>query len=65
MGIKMAPVYANIFMGRLEGHLLRSVSLKLFSWFRFVDDVDMKWTHGLENLEIFLQALVALKIWWL
>ena len=55
MGTKMAPAYANIFMGRLEGQLLRSISLKPFSWFRFIDDVDMKWTHGPENLEIFLQ----------
>ena len=57
MGTKMAPAYANIFMGRLEGQLLRSVSLKPFSWFRFIDDVDMKWTHGPENLEIFLQEV--------
>ena len=42
-------------MGRLEGQLLRSISLKPFSWFRFIDDVDLKWTHGPENLEIFLQ----------
>ena len=42
-------------MGRLEGQLLRSVSLKPFSWFRFIDDVDMKWTHGPENFEMFLQ----------
>ena len=42
MGTKMAPAYANIFMGRLEGQLLRSISLKPFSWFRFIDDVDMK-----------------------
>ena len=55
MGTKMAPAYANILMGRLEGQLLRSISLKPFSWFRFIDDVDMKWTHGPENLEIFLQ----------
>ena len=55
MGTKMASAYANIFMGRFEGQLLRSVSLKPFSWFRFIDDVDMKWTHGPENLEIFLQ----------
>ena len=55
MGTKMAPAYANIFMGRLEGQLLRSTSLKPFSWFRFIDNVDMKWTHGPENLKIFLQ----------
>ena len=51
----MAPAYANIFMGQLEGQLLRSVSLKPFSWFRCIDGVDIKWTHGHENLEIFLQ----------
>ena len=55
IGTKMAPAYANFFIGRLEGQLLRSVSLKPFSWFGFIDDVDMKWTHGPENLEIFLQ----------
>ena len=51
---KIAPACANTFMGRLEGHFLRSRSLKLFSWVRFIDDDDMKWTHGHENLEIFL-----------
>ena len=30
MGIKMAPVYANIFIGRLDGHMFRSVSLNHF-----------------------------------
>ena len=55
MGTQMASAYANIFMGRLEGQLLRSVSLKPFSWFRFIDEVDMKWTHGHDNLKTFLQ----------
>ena len=55
MGTKMASAYAHIFMERLEGQLLRSGSLKPFSWFRFIDFVDMKWTHGPEKLEIVLQ----------
>ena len=50
----MAPVYANIFMGRLEGQLLRSVTQKPFSWLRFTDDIDMKWSHGRETLTTFL-----------
>ena len=50
MGTKMAPSYANIFMGRLERRLLQSVILKPFSWLRFIDDIDMKWTHGRETL---------------
>ena len=41
MGTKMAPAYANIFMGRLEGQLLKSVALRPFSWLRFIDDIDM------------------------
>ena len=50
MGTKMAPSYANIFMGRLERRLLQSVILKPFSWLRFIDDIDMEWTHGRETL---------------
>jgi hypothetical protein len=42
MGIKMAPSYANIFMGDLEERLLLSSLKQLLSWFRFIDDVDMK-----------------------
>ena len=51
----MAPAYANIFMGRLENQLLMSVTLKPFSWLRFIDDIDMKRTHGRDSLEDFLQ----------
>ena len=54
MGTKMAPSYANIFTGRLEKQLLQSVSLKPFSWLRFIDDINMKWTHGRETLEEFI-----------
>ena len=53
-GTKMAPSYANIFMGHLKGQLLRSVALRLFSWLRFIDDIDMKWSHSRETLTAFL-----------
>ena len=56
MGTKMAPSCTNIFMGRLEKQLLQSVSLKPFSWLRFIDDIDMKWIHGRETLEAFLET---------
>ena len=55
MGTKMAPAYAKLFMGRLENQLLMSVTLKPFSRLRFIDDIDMKWTHGRDSLEDFLQ----------
>ena len=54
MGTEMAPAYGNMFMGRLERQLLRSVTLRPFSWLRFIDDIDMKWSHGRETLTIFL-----------
>lgn len=55
MGTKMAPSYANIFMGRLETRLLRHVPIKPFSWLRFIDDIEMKWTDTREHLEQFLE----------
>ena len=53
MGTKMAPSYANIFMGKLEKHIIQSAPHKPLSWFRFIDDVDMKWTESEENLNRF------------
>ena len=55
MGTKMAPTYANMFMGRLENQLLMSVTMRPFSCLRFIDDIDMKWLHGRDNLDTFLQ----------
>ena len=55
MGTKVAPAYANMFMGRLEKQLLISVTMRPFSWLRFIDDIDMKWLHGRDNLDTFLQ----------
>ena len=53
MGTKMAPSYVNIFMGDLEERLLLSSLKQPLSWFRFIDDVDMKWTHGDKELDEF------------
>jgi hypothetical protein len=54
MGTKMAPSYANIFMGKLEKQLLESSIERPLSWYRFIDDVDMKWTQSDEELQNFL-----------
>jgi hypothetical protein len=53
MGTKMAPSYANIFMGKLEKLIIQSAPYKPISWFRFIDDVAMKWTESEENLNRF------------
>ena len=53
MGTTMAPSYANIFLGKLEKQIIQSSPHKPHSWFRFIDDVDMKWTESEENLHHF------------
>ncbi|KAJ8032026.1 hypothetical protein HOLleu_25430 [Holothuria leucospilota] len=57
IGTKMAPAYANIFMGVLERDLLAASSFKPEVWFRFIDDIFMIWTHGREKLMHFLQFI--------
>jgi hypothetical protein len=53
MGRKMAPSYANIFKGKLEKLIIQSAPYKPISSFRFIDDVDTKWTESAENLNRF------------
>jgi hypothetical protein len=54
MGTKIAPSYANIFMGKLEKQLLESSIERPLSSYRCIDDVDMKWTLSDEELQNFL-----------
>ena len=54
MGTKMAPSYANIFMGKFEKQLLESSIERPLSWYRSIDDVDMRWTQSDEELQNFL-----------
>ena len=59
MGTKMAPSFANIFMGALEQSLLSSTPNKLVPllWKRFIDDIFLIWTHGAESFQSFIQHL--------
>lgn len=57
MGTRMAPSYANLYMGRLERNFLKSQSCKPICWLRFIDDIFLIWTHGEESLSKFLQQL--------
>ena len=54
MGTKMAPSYANLFMGFVEKDLLARCSKKPLVWFRYIDDIFFVWTHGKESLDEFL-----------
>ena len=54
MGTKIAPAYANLFMGDLEQEILPQSPLKPLVWWRYIDDVFMIWPHGEEKLNEFV-----------
>ena len=49
MGTRMAPSYANIFMGKLEQELLAHAREKPAVWWQYIDDVFALWNHGEES----------------
>ena len=57
MGTRMAPSYANLFMGSLEEDFLNSEDSKPDLWLRFIDDIFLLWTHGHDSLLLFLERL--------
>ena len=57
MGTRMAPSYANLFMGKLEREFLLTQDLKPRVWWRFIDDIFAIWTHGEESLKRFIESL--------
>ena len=57
MGTKMAPAFANLFMGDLEQKILAQSPLKPLVWWRYIDDVFMIWPHGEEKLNEFVNLL--------
>ena len=54
MGTKMAPSYANLFMGMLEKQMLSSYKNKPLLYSRYIDDIFMIWTDGEDSLNDFL-----------
>jgi hypothetical protein len=61
MGTRVAPTYANIFMGRLENEMLKNcpTHLKQFlhTWKRFIDDILLIWTGSEQEFNEFFQFL--------
>lgn len=57
MGTRMAPSYANLFMGKLEQAFLKTQKVQPDCWFRFIDDIFLLWTAGIDSLNQFLQEL--------
>ncbi|XP_054709735.1 uncharacterized protein LOC129219380 [Uloborus diversus] len=57
MGNPLSPVIANFYMEFFEQKALASATKKPEVWFRYVDDTFAVWSHGEEELQLFLQHL--------
>ena len=57
MGTKMAPAYANIFMGTLEYRILSEINPSPIHWKRYIDDIFLVWTDTKESLEQFIKSI--------
>ena len=57
MGIKLAPSFANLFMGHFEDKFVYSYPLQPFIWKRFIDDIIFVWTYGQDELDKFVNHL--------
>ena len=57
MGTKVAPSFANIFMGWFEDNFVYTYKLQPILWKRYIDDIFMIWQHGDEALKSFVEHL--------
>ena len=57
MGTKLAPSFANLFMGYLDEKFVYTYHLKPFIWKRFIDDIFFVWTYGQSELDTFVKYL--------
>ena len=57
MGTKMAPAYANIFMGDLEEKLIENYHTTLIVWKRYIGDVFCIWPGQPQDFENFVAYL--------
>ncbi|XP_039309096.1 uncharacterized protein LOC120358569 [Solenopsis invicta] len=55
----VSPIIANIFMEHLDGKILKNAPLKPSTWFRYVDNTFVIWSHGKETLPPFFAFLNA------
>jgi len=49
MGTKMAPSYANLFLGYFEANALENAPFQPHTWLRYIDDIFMTWGPFLES----------------
>ena len=57
MGTRMAPSFANLFMGKLECEFLLTQNIKPQECWRFIEDIFAIWCHGEQLLCNFIESL--------
>ena len=57
MGTKLAPAYANLFMGKFEHEILSHAPYKPLLYKRYIDDILIQWPHSKLELNNFLFAM--------
>ena len=57
MGTKMAPTYANLFMGKLEEQLINLAPNHIHTWKRFIDDIFIIWTGTTAEFEEYMHTI--------
>ena len=54
IGSKLAPAYANTFMGKLEAKIVANSPHKPLHYRRYTDDIFLIWPHSEERLKEFI-----------
>ncbi len=57
MGSKSSPTFANLFMEDWESKWVDPYPLAPIIWRRYIDDVFLIWTHGVDELKKFIEHL--------
>ena len=57
MATKMAPSFANLFLGMFETNALTNNPWQPHTWWRYIDNIFMIWTEGSDRLKIFVNYL--------
>ena len=57
MGSKVSPTFANLFMDDFENRIVYKYPRQPITWWRFIDDVFLLWSHTEEELHDFVEYL--------
>ena len=57
MGMRMAPLFTNLFLANLEDRLLTWNSARPYIWWRYINDVFAIWNRGQDQLDVFTREI--------